>query len=55
MRDKALVTETEEGTLFASIPTGSSGEVTTPLIFFRIPLMFVCGLFIPWTRCPKPA
>lgn len=55
IRDKAIVTETEEGILFASIPTGHPGEVITPFNFFRVPLMFVSGLFIPWKRCPKLA
>jgi ABC-2 type transport system permease protein len=41
------------GILFASIPTGSPGEVIIPLNFFRIPLMFVSGLFIPLDAMPK--
>jgi len=43
----------EEGTLFASIPTGHPGEVIIPLNFFRIPLMFVSGLFIPLDAMPQ--
>ena len=42
------------GILFASIPTGSPGEVIIPLNFFRIPLMFVSGLFIPLDAMPEP-
>lgn len=41
------------GILFASIPTGSPGEVIIPLNFFRIPLMFVSGLFIPLDAMSK--
>ena len=41
------------GILFASIPTGSPGEVIIPLNFFRIPLMFVSGLFIPLEAMPQ--
>ena len=40
------------GILFASIPTGSPGEVIIPLNFVRIPLMFVSGMFIPLERMP---
>jgi ABC-2 type transport system permease protein len=40
------------GILFASIPTGSPGEVIIPLNFFRIPLMFVSGMFIPLENMP---
>jgi ABC-2 type transport system permease protein len=40
------------GILFASIPTGSPGEVIIPLNFFRIPLMFVSGMFIPLEQMP---
>lgn len=40
------------GILFASIPTGSPGEVIIPLNFFRIPLMFVSGMFIPSEQMP---
>jgi len=43
------------GILFASIPTGSPGEVIIPLNFFRIPLMFVSGLFIPLDAMPQPS
>ena len=53
MRDKASVTETEEGILFASIITGHPGEVIIPLNFFRVPLMFVSGLFIPLDSMPQ--
>jgi len=41
------------GILFASIPTGSPGEVIIPLNFFRIPLMFISGLFIPLNVMPQ--
>ena len=41
------------GILFASIPTGRPGEVMIPLNFFRIPLMFVSGLFIPLDSMPQ--
>jgi len=41
------------GILFASIPTGSPGEVIVPLNFVRIPLMFVSGMFIPVERMPE--
>jgi len=41
------------GILFASIPTGHPGEVIIPLNFFRIPLMFVSGLFIPLDAMPQ--
>jgi ABC-2 type transport system permease protein len=41
------------GILFASIPTGSPGEVIIPLNFVRIPLMFVSGMFIPLDQMPK--
>ncbi|MCK4964491.1 MAG: ABC transporter permease [Dehalococcoidia bacterium] len=41
------------GILFASIPTGRPGEVMIPLNFFRIPLMFVSGLFIPLDAMPQ--
>lgn len=40
------------GILFASIPTGSPGEVIIPLNFVRIPLMFVSGMFIPLDQMP---
>jgi ABC-2 type transport system permease protein len=40
------------GILFASIPTGSPGEVIIPLNFFRIPLMFVSGMFVPLEQMP---
>lgn len=40
------------GILFASIPTGSPGEVIVPLNFVRIPLMFVSGMFIPLEQMP---
>lgn len=40
------------GILFASIPTGSPGEVIIPLNFFRIPLMFVSGMFTPLEHLP---
>jgi ABC-2 type transport system permease protein len=40
------------GILFASIPTGSPGEVIIPLNFVRIPLMFVSGMFIPLEAMP---
>jgi ABC-2 type transport system permease protein len=40
------------GILFASIPTGSPGEVIIPLNFFRIPLMFISGMFIPLANMP---
>jgi ABC-2 type transport system permease protein len=40
------------GILFASIPTGSPDEVIIPLNFFRIPLMFVSGMFIPVEQMP---
>ena len=40
------------GILFASIPTGSPGEVIIPLNFVRIPLMFVSGMFIPLEQMP---
>ena len=40
------------GILFASIPTGSPGEVVVPLNFVRIPLMFVSGMFIPLDQMP---
>jgi ABC-2 type transport system permease protein len=40
------------GILFASIPTGSPGEVIIPLNFFRIPLMFVSGMFVPIEHMP---
>ena len=40
------------GILFASIPTGSPGEVIIPLNFFRIPLMFVSGMFVPLEHMP---
>ena len=40
------------GILFASIPTGSPGEVIVPLNFVRIPLMFVSGMFIPVESMP---
>jgi ABC-2 type transport system permease protein len=40
------------GILFASIPTGSPGEVIIPLNFFRIPLMFISGIFIPLEQMP---
>ena len=40
------------GILFASIPTGSPGEVIVPLNFVRIPLMFVSGMFIPVENMP---
>ena len=40
------------GILFASIPTGSPGEVIIPLNFVRIPLMFVSGMFIPLQQLP---
>jgi len=53
IRDKAIVNETEEGTLFASIPIGHPGEVIIPFNFFRIPLMFVSGLFIPLDAMPQ--
>lgn len=41
------------GILFASIPTGSPGQVIVPLNFFRIPLMFVSGMFIPIDSLPE--
>lgn len=41
------------GVLFASIPTGSPGEVIIPLNFVRIPLMFVSGMFIPLEMMPE--
>lgn len=41
------------GILFASIPTGSPGEVIIPLNFVRIPLMFVSGMFIPIEMMPE--
>ena len=41
------------GILFASIPTGSPGQVIVPLNFFRIPLMFVSGMFIPVESLPE--
>lgn len=40
------------GILFASIPTGSLGEVIISLNFVSIPLMFVSGMFIPLERMP---
>ncbi|RLI09724.1 ABC transporter permease, partial [Candidatus Bathyarchaeota archaeon] len=40
------------GILFASIPTGSPGEVVIPLNLVRIPLMFVSGMFIPLEGMP---
>ena len=40
------------GILFASIPTGSPGEVIIPLNFIRIPLMFISGMFIPLEQMP---
>jgi ABC-2 type transport system permease protein len=40
------------GILFASIPTGSPGQVIIPLNFFRIPLMFISGMFIPLEQMP---
>jgi len=40
------------GILFASIPTGSPGEVIIPLNFVRIPLMFVSGMFIQLEQMP---
>ena len=41
------------GILFASIPTGHPGEVIIHLNLFRIPLMFVSGLFIPLDAIPQ--
>ena len=40
------------GILFASIPTGSPGQVIVPLNFFRIPLMFISGMFVPLEQMP---
>lgn len=40
------------GILFASIPTGSPGEVIVPLNLVRIPLMFISGMFIPLEQMP---
>lgn len=40
------------GILFASIPTGSPGQVIVPLNFVRIPLMFVSGMFMPIKSMP---
>ena len=38
--------------VFASIPTGSPGQVIVPLNFFRIPLMFISGMFVPLEQMP---
>ncbi len=40
------------GILFASIPTGSPGQVIVPLNFVRIPLMFISGMFVPLEQMP---
>jgi ABC-2 type transport system permease protein len=48
----STMTYSAMGILFASIPTGSPGEVIIPLNFFRIPLMFISGIFIPLEQMP---
>lgn len=48
----STMTYSAMGILFASIPTGSPGEVIIPLNFFRIPLMFISGIFIPFEQMP---
>ena len=49
----STITYSAMGILFASIPTGSPGEVIIPLNFFRIPLMFISGMFIPLESMPQ--
>jgi ABC-2 type transport system permease protein len=42
------------GIMFASIPWENPGEVMMPLNFFRIPLLFISGLYIPLESLPMP-
>ncbi len=43
------------GTLFASYPTESPGDIMSMLNMVRLPLVFISGIFIPLTSIPSYA
>jgi len=43
------------GTLFASYPTESPGDIMSMLNMVRLPLVFISGVFIPLTSIPAYA
>ena len=42
------------GTMFASYPTESPGDIMSMLNMIRLPLIFISGIFIPITAIPQP-